>query len=77
MSQANEPRPSNDAPLNEVDAPATEDIGGVQGTAPEDSVDSDGGAPMSPGGPADRETPDAGEIEWAEQVIKKPPHPGA
>jgi hypothetical protein len=77
MSQANDSRSGNDPSQEEVDAPATEDIGGVQGTAPEDSIDSDGGAPMSPGGPADRQTPDAGEIEWAGQVVKKPPTPNA
>ncbi len=79
MSQANEPRPSNDPTLEEVDAPATEDIGGVQGSPEEEDGESsaDVSAAMSPGGPKDRPAPDSGEIEWAGQVVKKPPHPGA
>ena len=75
---ATDPRP-NDATQDEADAPATADIGGVQGTAPEEGDDDDGteSAAMSPGGPEDRPAPDSGEIEWAGQVVKKPPHPGA
>jgi hypothetical protein len=77
---ATDPNPSNDPAQDEVDAPATEDIGGVQGTPPEEGQDDDDGtmsAAMSPGGPEDRPAPDSGEIEWAGQVVKKPPHPGA
>ena len=70
---------SNDPTQDESEAPVTEDIGGVQGTAPDESDTDDGtaSAAMNPGGPAERPAPDSGEIEWAGQVVKKPPHPGA
>lgn len=58
-------------PLSEQ---VTEDLGGVQGSAPdEDGAES---APdLPPGEPSDEPAPDAGEIEWAGQVVKKPPTP--
>lgn len=75
MPQADEPNPAQ----QEADTPTTQDIGGVQGTPPEESDEDDGtlSAAMNPGTPEDRPAPDAGEIEWAGQVVKKPPHPGA
>lgn len=56
--------------------PVTEDVGGVQGTAPDADSEGDEAAALSPGAPADEPAPDAGEIEWAGQVVKKPPTPG-
>lgn len=50
-----------------------DDIGGVQGE-PEDEA---GQQPERPalGSPDEEPAPDAGEIEWAGQVVKKPPTP--
>ncbi len=52
----------------------TEDIGGVQGEAP-DEDDASAPSEAEPGSPSDELAPDAGEIEWAGQVVKKPPTP--
>jgi hypothetical protein len=52
----------------------TSDAGAVQGTPPVEPIDKGGG--QKPGSPAERRPPDAGEIEWAGTVSKKPPHPG-
>jgi hypothetical protein len=60
---------------SDLDAQVTDDVGGVQGTAPdEDQVDA-APATTSTGSPSDEPAPDAGEIEWAGQVVKKPPTP--
>jgi hypothetical protein len=70
------PGPQDDADLPEK---VTEDVGGWQGVAPDD----DSEAPAQtvdtpePGSPADEPVPDAGEIEWAGQVVKKPPAPNS
>ena len=66
--------PDSDLP-EQVDA----DIGGVQGTDPDQGSDDE--APeaavgATPGAPADAPAADAGEIEWAGQLVKKPPAPG-
>ena len=70
--------PENEVPENEV----TQDVGGVQGTpAAEDDAAPDAdraaGQAAEPGGPEARPAPDAGEIEWAGQLVKKPPSPAA
>jgi hypothetical protein len=70
--------PENEVPENEV----TRDVGGVQGTpAAEDDAapgaDRAAGQAAEPGGPQARPAPDAGEIEWAGQLVKKPPSPSA
>lgn len=70
--------PENEVPENEV----TQDVGGVQGTpAGEDDAAPDAdqatGPTAEPGGPQARPAPDAGEIEWAGQLVKKPPSPAA
>jgi hypothetical protein len=56
----------------------TEDIGGVQGEAPDEDDEASGArAAAHPGAPADAPAPDAGEIEWAGQLVKKPPTPSS
>ena len=70
--------PENEVPENEV----TQDVGGVQGTpAGEDDAAPDAdqatGQAAEPGGPQARPAPDAGEIEWAGQLVRKPPSPSA
>lgn len=65
----------NETPLEEQ---VDQDVGGVQGS-PEPDADEEeapASAAVKPGSPPDQPAPDAGEIEWAGQVIKKPPHPG-
>ena len=60
----------------DLPARVAEDIAGVQGT----EADQAGRAtphPAPPDKPEDRPPPDAGEIEWAGTVVKKPPHPDA
>lgn len=55
-----------------------EDLGGVQGEGPGDDGDDALAGTQSgsrPGAPDDAPAPDAGEIEWAGQVVKKPPTP--
>lgn len=51
----------------------TQDVGGAQGSAPEEEGEQTDASPMETGSPPDRPVPDAGEIEWAGQVVKKPP----
>jgi hypothetical protein len=53
-----------------------EDIGGVQGTPPDQSAKRRPADP-STGKPAEQPAPDAGEIEWAGGLIKKAPDPSA
>jgi hypothetical protein len=53
----------------------TDDVGGVQGTAPDEDQADAAPATTSTGSPSDEPAPDAGEIEWAGQVVKKPPTP--
>ena len=53
-----------------------EDVGGVQGSEEEPSGPTDAGAaPDLAEEPADSPAPDAGEIEWAGALVKKPPSP--
>ena len=61
-------------PDTELPSQVTEDIGGVQGEAP-DEDDASASPEAEPGLPSDAPAPDAGEIEWAGQVVKKPPTP--
>jgi hypothetical protein len=69
------PAPDKDENLPEK---VTEDVGGWQGVAP-DEDDAETGAQgveaVTPGSPPDQPAPDSGEIEWAGQVVKKPPTP--
>lgn len=65
---------------SQLEEQVTEDIAGWQGVGPEDDEDAgeaepSGDASGRKGAPADRPAPDSGEIEWAGQVVKKPPHP--
>lgn len=73
------PMPSQDD-AGELSEQVNDDVGGVQGTGPDELSDDDaidGAAAIKPGAPADAPAPDAGEIEWAGQLLKKPPTPGA
>lgn len=66
----------DNSPAADVDlTSATEEsLGGVQGTEPE--LDSGKNTQVAkPGIPVDQPAPDSGEIEWAGQVVKKPPSP--
>lgn len=53
----------------------SDDLGGVQGEAPDERADDGSIAAAEAGGPDAEPVPDAGEIEWAGQVVKKPPTP--
>ena len=55
----------------------TEDVGGVQGSDPDEDDAEPAAAATSTGSPPDQPAPDAGEIEWAGQVVKKPPTPAS
>jgi hypothetical protein len=58
------------------DDAVTDDVGGVQGTAEEEtSANADGATPNITGVTQDQPAPDAGEIEWAGGLLKKPPAP--
>ncbi len=59
------------------DAPrdVDEDIAGVQGAPSGEEADPEATPPQVLGEPPDKPAPDAGEIEWAGQVVKKPPSP--
>lgn len=73
------PTPSEDD-AGDLPEQVNDDIGGVQGTGSDESSDDDATddtAATTPGAPADAPAPDAGEIEWAGQLVKKPPTPGA
>jgi hypothetical protein len=60
----------------DLEARVTDDLGGVQGSSPEENDDANADASTSSlGSPADQPAPDAGEIEWAGQLVKKPPTP--
>lgn len=66
---------AQESPAKDLPQQVNDDIAGVQGAAPnEDSTTPVQGA--QPGqGQAKQPAPDAGEVEWAGQVVKKPPHP--
>lgn len=56
----------------------TDDLGGVQGAAPaqgDPDAQATASPALEPGAPDDAPAPDAGEIEWAGQLVKKPPAP--
>lgn len=75
MTNEDQDAARTDTPLEEQ---VDQDVGGVQGS-PEPDADEEGApanAAATPGSPPDQPAPDAGEIEWAGQVVKKPPHPG-
>ena len=58
------------------DEEVTEDVGGVQGTEADGAEPhSDDVAPQIAGDVPEQPTPDAGEIEWAGGLLKKPPAP--
>lgn len=58
----------------ELSSLAEESLGGVQGTSPDE--ESESSSPVAKFGvPADEPAPDAGEIEWAGPVVRKPPSP--
>jgi len=76
QTPASQAAPSAAGQQEGLPAEVTQDIGAVQGTPP-DEDDDDAAAIIAPGSPADRPAPDAGEIEWAGQLVKKPPTPGA
>ena len=77
------PAPENEVPENEVpENEVTQDVGGVQGTPPAEDdaapdADRAAGQAAEPGGPEAHPAPDAGEIEWAGQLVRKPPSPSA
>ncbi|MFC3215759.1 MULTISPECIES: hypothetical protein [Novosphingobium] len=50
------------------------DIGAVQGSAPDEDMGEGAERTLQPGSPKTETPPDSGEIEWARQVVKKPPH---
>jgi hypothetical protein len=50
-----------------------EDIGGVQGDAPESETGDDGDSAADTS--VSVQAPDAGEIEWAGELVKKAPGP--
>ncbi len=61
---------------DEPDDAVTEDVGGVQGTQEDEAAANAGGAtPIITGETQNRPAPDAGEIEWAGGLLKKPPAP--
>ena len=54
----------------------TADVGGVQGTEADGAgLDRDDPAPQIVGDVPERPAPDAGEIEWAGGLLKRPPAP--
>ena len=61
---------------DEPDDEVTEDVGGVQGTEADGAgLNSDVPAPEIVGNPPEQPAPDAGEIEWAGGLLKRPPAP--
>jgi hypothetical protein len=54
--------------------PVTESLGGIQGSEAQNQKVA-ASAQVKPGRPLDEPAPDAGEIEWAGGVMKKPPAP--
>lgn len=61
---------------DEIDSEVTKDVGGVQGTDDIDTgPESDGPNPTITGDTPEEPAPDAGEIEWAGGLVKKPPAP--
>lgn len=57
----------------DVESTVEESIGGVQGEQPDPAQTS--GAPEATGASPEETPPDSGEIEWARQVVKRPPAP--
>ncbi|MEW9856075.1 hypothetical protein [Novosphingobium sp. M1R2S20] len=66
---------SSSAAAQQTTEQVTEDLGGVQGTAPASDESESASGALGPGAPSSEPVPDAGEIEWAGQVVKKPPTP--
>ncbi|WP_116090811.1 hypothetical protein [Sphingomonas crusticola] len=61
---------------DEPDDEMTEDVGGVQGSEPEAAgLNLDGPAPKIASDAPEQPAPDAGEIEWAGTLLKRPPAP--
>lgn len=72
-SEQHRPGNSRDAEVD-LSSLAEESLGGVQGAAPGEERETS--SPTAKLGiPADEPAPDAGEIEWAGQVARKPPSP--
>jgi len=61
-------------PLEEA---VTEDVGGWQGTYPDEETEEAVGQRQKPGIVPDQPAPDGAEIEWAGGAIRKPPSPTA
>jgi hypothetical protein len=68
------PASADDGQADDLAGQVNEDIGGVQGTGP-DEESPDATPSITPGTTPNEPAPDAGEIEWAGQVVKKPPTP--
>ncbi|MBB4858706.1 hypothetical protein HNO88_002032 [Novosphingobium chloroacetimidivorans] len=74
-------KPSDGAPQEPTAAPddlpehVSDDLGGVQGEGPDERSEDSIVARPPVGEPTSEPVPDAGEIEWAGQVVKKPPTP--
>lgn len=66
---------ADDARRDDLPEQVNEDIGGVQGSDPDDDAQEPNPS-IARGTTPDEPAPDAGEIEWAGQVVKKPPTPG-
>jgi len=61
----------------ETSGKVTRDVGGVQGSPPVEGEETIAADAPKIGSPKDEPAPDAGEIEWAGGLIRKPPHPDA
>jgi len=73
MSQ-NDPSKTPSTPATELASHVTQDIGGVQGEAPDEN-EADTAPATETGSAPDEPATDSGEIEWAGQLLKKPPTP--
>jgi hypothetical protein len=67
--------PTQPGQAADLDEQVTDDVGGVQGTSPDEDDADQASSAVTPGSPPDEPAPDAGEIEWAGQLVKKPPTP--
>lgn len=70
-----EDRPRTNEPADLADDAINDAIGAVQGSPPPDGseVTEQDGSSAAPETSSDQLPPDAGEIEWAGQVVKRPP----
>lgn len=65
---------ADDQPIEET---VTEDLGGWQGTPPDEDQADATAQQAKPGVVPDAPAPDGAEIEWAGGAIRKPPSPTA